>query len=235
MTDVAALWVYLSGQPLLWLTLTIATWVVTERLSILAGRHPLANPVIWTVFAMAAILALSGTPYRTYFAGAQFIHFLLGPATVALAAPLAKNWTEVRPYLVPMSIALVVGSLTAIGSAVGLGVLFGLPHVLLAALAPKSVTAGVAMALTTKAGGDPSLAAVLVIVTGALGAVIVTPFMNLLRIRDYRARGFAVGLVAHGIGTARAYAVDSTAGLFAGCAMCLNAILTSVLFGLYLG
>ena len=75
----------------------------------------------------------------------------------------------------------------------------------------------------------PSLTAVLVILTGIFGALIVTPFMNVMRIKDYAARGFAVGLTSHGIGTARAYEVNVTAGLFAGIAMALNAVATSVL------
>jgi len=85
------------------------------------------------------------------------------------------------------------------------------------------------MAISASLGGNPSLTAVLVLLTGITGALIVTPFMNLMRIRDYAARGFAVGLTSHGIGTARAYEVDETAGLFAGIAMALNAVATSVI------
>ena len=75
---------------------------------------------------------------------------------------------------------------------------------------------------------DPSLTAVSVVLTGIMGAIIVTPLMNRAGITDFRARGFAVGIAAHGIGTARAFQVDAVAG-DAGIAMSLNALVTSLL------
>jgi putative effector of murein hydrolase len=110
----------------------------------------------------------------------------------------------------------------------------GAPREALVSMAPKSVTAGVAMAVSEKLGGLPPLTAVLVILTGVIGAVVVTPMMNLLRIRDYAARGFAAGLASHGIGTARAFTVNPIAGAFAGIAMGLNAVVTPVLVPLIL-
>ena len=224
-----SLWVYLSRTPLLWLTVTLLAYVAADRVSAALGRHPLANPVLMAVALAAAVLAASGTPYRTYFEGAQFVHFLIGPATVALAVPLHRNRHTVRRVLLPMAAALVAGSLAAMLSALLIAAAFGVPAPVLAALAPKSVTAGVAMGIAEGLGGDPALAAVLVILTGAIGAVTVTPLMNALGLRDMRARGFAAGLAAHGIGTARAFHVDPVAGTFAGIALALNALLTAVL------
>jgi putative effector of murein hydrolase len=128
-----------------------------------------------------------------------------------------------------MAAALAVGSVTAMVSAVAIAWTFGLPRTVLISLAPKSVTAAVAMAVSEKLGGEPALTAVLVIATGIIGAVMVTPLMNTLRIRNYAARGFAVGLASHGIGTARAFSVDPIAGVFSGIAMGLNAVATAVL------
>jgi putative effector of murein hydrolase len=127
-----------------------------------------------------------------------------------------------------MMAALVVGSVVACGSAILIASWLGAPRGTLISLAPKSVTAGVAMAISEQLGGDPALTAVLVISTGILGAIIVTPLMNALGIKDFRARGFAVGLASHGIGTARAFQVDPVAGTFAGVAIGLNALLTSI-------
>ncbi|NEV80640.1 LrgB family protein, partial [Rhodopseudomonas sp. BR0C11] len=103
------------------------------------------------------------------------------------------------------------------------------PETVVLSLAPKSVTAGVAMGISESLHADPSLTAVAVILTGILGAIVVSPLMNRLGIRDYRARGFAVGLASHGIGTARAFQVDAIAGVFAGIAMSLNALITALL------
>jgi len=222
-----SLWVYLSTTPLLWLTITLLAWVGADALATILGRHPLANPVLMAIIAVALVLVFTGTNYGTYFEGAQFVHFMLGPATVAIAVPLVRNSALVRANLWPMLAALMVGSLVAVISVLGFGQLFGLPSDVLISMAPKSVTAAVAMGISENLGGQVSLTAVLVVSTGVLGAVMVTPLMNALGIKDYAARGFAVGLASHGIGTARAFSVDQVAGTFAGIAMGLNAVITA--------
>lgn len=230
-----SLWVYLSATPLFWLAVTLGAWLVADGLARAARRHALVNPVLIAVALVAILVQATGTDYRTYFDGAQFVHFLLGPATVALGVPLYRNLALVRRNLLPMTAALAVGSLVAIGSAVGIAAAFGVPRPVLVSLAPKSVTAGIAMAVSEGLGGIPSLTAALVITTGIIGAMMVTPLMDALGIRDYAARGFAVGLASHGIGTARAFTVSSVAGTFAGIAMGLNAVATAMLVPLLVG
>jgi predicted murein hydrolase (TIGR00659 family) len=229
MTSLVDLWVYLSSGPLVWLTATLVAYLAADALSLLLGRHPLANPVLIAVTFVSLVLIVSKTPFPAYFAGAQFVHFLLGPATVALAVPLVQHLPQVRRLLVPMLAALVVGSITAIVSAVLLAQAFGLDAATVRALAPKSATAAIAMGTAETIGADPALTAVLVILTGITGAIVVTPLMNLLRLKNYAARGFAAGLASHGIGTARAFQVDPLAGTFAGIALGLNGFLTAVL------
>ena len=224
-----ALWVYLSQTPLLWLTVTLLTYAVADAVSLKTHRHPLANPVLHSMWIIGAFLLITGTSYTTYFEGAQFVHFLLGPATVALAVPLYENRKAALAAILPMLAALAVGSVTAIGSVMLLAEAAGLPRTVVLSLAPKSVTAAVAMGISETLHADPSLTAVAVILTGIMGAIIVTPLMNRIGITDFRARGFAVGIAAHGIGTARAFQVDAVAGVFAGVAMSLNALVTSLL------
>jgi len=228
------LWVYLQTSPLLWLVVTLGAYLIADALARRANRNPLVNPVLIAVALVAALLWATGTSYATYFAGAQFVHFLLGPATVALAVPLARNLALVRRNLLPMAAALIAGSVTAMVSAVMIARAFGAPHDVLVSIAPKSATAAVAMAISEAQGGLPALTATLVIATGVIGAIMVTPLMNALGIKDYAARGFAVGVASHGIGTARAFAVDPVAGLFAGAAMGLNAVATPLLAPLLL-
>ncbi|MCC2095554.1 MAG: LrgB family protein [Hyphomicrobiales bacterium] len=230
-----SLWVYLSRTPLLWLSVTLIAYAVADRFSAATGRHPLANPVLHAVWMIALLLGLSGTPYKTYFEGAQFVHFMLGPATVALALPLYQNRKVVARAIAPMLAALLAGSLTALVSAVAIVKLFDAPHTIVASVAPKSVTAGVAMGVASELGGDAALAAVLVILTGVFGAIIVTPLLTLFGIRDWRARGFAAGLAAHGIGTARAFQVNPVAGTFAAIALALNALTTAIIVPPVLG
>lgn len=229
-----ALWVYLTTSPLFWLTVTVLAWILADRVALVCRRNPLVNPVLLAVVAIAATLRIGGVEYRTYFDGAQFVHFLLGPATVSLAVPLWRARSLVGRAIVPMLAALAVGSVVAVISAVGLATLFGASPDVVASLAPKSVTAPIAMAIAERTGGIPALTAALVITTGILGAVVVTPMMNRLGIRDFAARGFAVGLASHGIGTARAFSVHPTAGVFAGIGMGLNAVVTPILVPLIL-
>ncbi|MGZ2426160.1 LrgB family protein [Rhizobium laguerreae] len=228
------LWVYLSASPLLWLSVTLLVWITALRIAKVLPANPLINPVLLSVSAIVCLLSVFHIHYQTYFAGAQFIHFLLGPATVALGIPLYEKLHLVRANLAPMVVALFAGSLTAVTTTIYLGHVFGFDQTVIASLAPKSVTAAVAMAISSGLHGDPALTAAVVILTGIAGAIIVTPLMNAMRIRDYSARGFAVGLASHGIGTARAYSVDPVAGLFSGLAMGLNAIVTSLIVHLFL-
>jgi len=229
MTDVGNLWSYLATTPLIWLTTTILAYLVADGVARRLGNPPWANPVLLSVLLIAPVLWLTRTDYTTYFEGAQFIHFMLGPATVALALPLWDNRDTIRTSVAPIVLALLAGSIVATGSAILLARAFGLPIVVLLSLAPKSTTAPVALGISEAIGGIPTLTAVLVIMTGIIGAVTVTPLMNLLRISDWRARGFAVGVAAHGIGTARAFQVNPVAGAYAGIAMALNALLTSLI------
>jgi len=229
MHSIFPLWVYLSTTPLLWLTATLTAYVVADQISLRLRRHPLANPVLIAVAILVCVLSLTGTPYQTYFNGAQFVHFMLGPATVAIAVPLASQVSRVRRMLLPMLAALVAGSLTASLTAVVVAWALGASPQTVLSLAPKSVTTPIAMAVSDAIGGIPTLTAVLVLMTGITGSIMVTPLMNMLHIRDYAARGFAAGLAAHGIGTARAFQASELAGTFAGLGLALNGLATAVL------
>ena len=228
----ADVWVYLSASPLLGLTITLVAYQGAYWLYKRANFHPLLNPVAVALAVLVTLLKLTGTPYQTYFDGAQFVHFLLGPATVALAIPLYAQLDKLKAAWLPLAGALLVGSATAIASAVGVAWLLGADATTLVSIAPKSVTTPIAMGISEKLGGLPSLTAVLVVSTGILGAVMAKYVLDALRIRDHSVRGFAVGLAAHGIGTARAFQVSEEAGAFAGLAMGLNGLATSVLFPL---
>lgn len=229
MEAVVTLWVYLSASPLLWLTATLAAYVAADNIQRRLGRHPLANPVLIAVVVLVIVLRVSRTPYPTYFDGAQFVHFMLGPATVALGVPLAAKAQELKRLLLPMMAAVVAGSVTAIASAAGVAWLLGASRTTLLSLAPKSVTTPIAMAISEQIGGSPGLTAVLVILTGVTGAIIVTPLMNALGLKDYAARGLAAGVAGHGIGTARAFQVSELAGTLAGMGLALNGLVTAVL------
>ncbi|MDQ5943032.1 MAG: hypothetical protein QG572_1848 [Pseudomonadota bacterium] len=226
---IADLWVYLSTSPLLGLTLTLIAYQGAVWVNQRCGGSPLANPVLIAVTTLVSLLLATGTPYQTYFDGAQFVHFLLGPATVALAIPLYVHFRRVKAMLLPIVVGLIAGSLTAAFSALLVAKALGASVATQLSLAPKSVTTPIAMGIAERIGGLPSLTAVLVITTGILGAVAGRYLFDALGVRDPAIRGFATGVTAHGIGTARAFQESEQAGAFSALAMGMNGLLTALL------
>jgi len=234
MTEFTEIWSYLARGPLLWLTATLAAYALGDAASRLSGRKPYVNPVLVAVVLLGGLLWVTATPYATYFEGAQFVHFLLGPATVALALPLWEARSHIRRAALPVLAGVLAASVTGTASALLIGKLGGLSSATLISLAPKSATAPVALGISDRLGGSPTLTAVLVILTGITGAIIATPLLNAMRLRDWRARGLAVGAASHGIGTARALQLHPVAGAFAGLGMGLNAVGAALLVPLIL-
>ena len=222
------IWVYLSAQPLLWLTLTLAIYLLAVFLHRKSGGLPAVNPVLISVSILVALLLATGTPYQRYFDGAQFVHFLLGPTTVALAVPLHAQLKRLLAMSGPLLIALVVGSLVAGLSAYVIGAWLGASAPTLASLAPKSVTTPIAMGIAERLGGLASLTAVFVILTGIFGAIFATGILRCLSVKDEASVGFAMGLASHGIGTARAFQLSEQTGAFAALAMGINGLFTAL-------
>jgi predicted murein hydrolase (TIGR00659 family) len=228
-THLEQIWVYLSASPLFGLTMTLIAYGIAYRVYLWGKSNPLLNPVVTAVLLLITLLVLTDTSYQDYFEGGQFVHFLLGPATVALAIPLYRQVGKLKALWLPVLVALLVGVTVGGISAVGIAWLLGADAQILLSLAPKSVTAPVAMGIAERIGGIPSLTAVLVVMTGVVGAVFGTKWFDLLRIRDDSVRGIAMGVAAHGIGTARAFQVSAEMGAFAGLAMALSAFTASVI------
>ncbi|MEJ8852056.1 LrgB family protein [Variovorax rhizosphaerae] len=230
------LWIYLSATPLFGLTATLVVYLLAQAAYNRLGNAPWANPVMWSVLAIAGVLLATGVDYPTYFAGAQFIHFLLGPAVVALAWPLWLRRAELRARYGRLLMASLLGGIAASGSAIALGWAVGLPHDVVVSLAPKSVTAPVAMGIAEKIGGIPALSAVFAVLTGMVGALSGKYLFDMLRIATdatgMSARGFALGTAAHGIGAARALHVNADAGAYAGLALGMQVVLAALLMPL---
>ncbi|MGG4774329.1 LrgB family protein [Paenalcaligenes sp. Me52] len=236
MPNFVELWVYLSSEPLFGLSATITVYVLAHSVYVHLGQAPLANPVLWSVIVLGSGLMITQVPYPTYFAGAQFIHFLLGPAVVALGFPLWERREELRRGWGRYVIAALAGGATAAIVAVVLGWALGLPDDVLRSLAPKSVTAPVAMGIAEKIGGVPALAAVFAVLTGLVGALSGSFLFRFLGVgtkdADWVARGFSLGTASHGIGAARALQVNADAGAFAGLALSLQVLLAALLMPL---
>ena len=227
--DISNIWVYLPASPLVELTITLLTYNLAHRLYVYANYNPLLNPVLTSVIVLIAFLLVTNISYEQYFEGGQFIHFLLGPATVALAVPLYKQVAIVKRIWPQVAIAIVSGVTISAFSAISITRLLGATIETQLSIAPKSVTTPVAMGISEQLGGVPSLTAALVVITGILGAVIGPKLLELIRIKDDSIKGIAMGVTSHGIGTARAFQMSSVMGAFAGLAMALSAFVTAVL------
>lgn len=223
------IWVYLAASPLLNLTLTLVAYLIGDYLFRISGHKAFVNPVLIAIVILVSILLATGVSYDTYFQGAQFVHFLLGPATVALAVPLYRQFDRVRHSAPAILISLLGGSATALLTATCITWAFGAPRNVVASIAPKSATTPIAMGISEQIGGLPALTAVLVILTGIFGAMFGTAILEWVGVRDAGAQGFALGLASHGIGTARALQVNEVAGAFSALAMGLNGLATSIL------
>jgi len=227
--QIAEIWVYLSGSPLFALILTLTAYQIGSFLYQKTDKYPLANPVAIAVILVAVVLYLVDMPYQKYFEGAQFVHFLLGTATVSLAVPIYRGIAVLKTRLIPLMIALLCGGVVSIVSAVGIATLMGADSAIIGAFYPKSVTAPIAMGVAERLGVSPTLTAVFAVVTGILGAMLGSGILNLLGMKAWWQRGFAMGVAAHGIGTSRAFAVHPEAGTYASLAMGLHGIAGALL------
>jgi len=232
--SVSEIWTPLSSSPLLGLTITLLAYQLALWVFRRSGGSAWANPVLIAIVVITAFLWLTGLPYESYFEGAKFIHFMLGPITVALAIPLFSYWGRLKRMAFPLVVALLAGSATAVLTATGIAWALGASPATIYSLAPKSVTTPIAMGVAERIGGIPSLTAVMVILTGIIGAIGFPAVFRLLRVRDHAAQGFAIGIAAHGLGTARAFMVSEEMGAFSALAMGLNGLLTAVVLPLLL-
>ena len=229
-----SIWIYLQAEPLFWLTLTIGSYLIADFIYRKSNLFPLLNPVAISVLLVSLILIFFNIQYERYFEGAKFIHFLLGPATVALAVPIYKKWDLIVINSKAIFISLIVGSVFAILVTYLLSLYFELPKELILSLLPRSVTAPIAMGISEIIGGIPSLTAIITLITGVIGASLGIFVFDLMKLKNMDARGFSLGLTSHGIGTARAMSKNKNAGVFAAVGMGLSGLVTSMLVPLFL-
>ena len=210
--------------PVFGLALTLTIYLLSLGLYHRVGRPGLLSPVLVTVLGVAAVLQLTGMPYALYMDQVALLTLLLGPATVALALPLLRNGAALASSAGAVAAALVIGGVVSIAVTVGAMVGFGADEAMLRAALPRSVTSPVGLTIAETLGASVPMAVVLTLISGTLGAVIGPALLTLVRVRDERARGFAIGMTSHGIGTSRVLGESTTAGGWSSAAMVLNAL-----------
>lgn len=223
-----ALTEYISSTPLTWLLLTLGSFKIGIIIYEKFHKQTLLQPIIISYLLIMSVILLTDTSYAEYFKGVEIIHFFLGPATVALALPLYKNLQHIKSLFLPIIITLVVAGIFSILIAVGLLWILGAELPTILSMTTKSITAPIAIITSEQIGAIPSLAVGFVIITGIIGALVGTALFKLLKIKHDTSKGFALGLISHGIGTARAIEISEKAAAFSALAMGIGGILTAV-------
>lgn len=191
--------------------------------------HPLLNPLLVAMAALILLLKALGIGYADYDRGGRLISFWLGPAVVALGLPLHQQAAEIARRGRAMLLSILAGSVTGLVSGTTAALLLGASREVVLSVAPRAVTTPIAMGISAGLGGIPSLTAVLVIMTGVLGAVAGPALLRVARIRSRTAWGLAMGSAAHGIGTARAVEQGDVEGATSGLAIGLMGLATAIL------
>src|SRR5690606_36577913 len=201
-----------TAGPMLSIALTLAAFLVANWLFARFRRPLWMPPVLIAALLLAAVVALTGLGFERYKQGARWLTVLLGPATVALGVPLYQQMHHIRALWRPILVTLPLAATLAAAYALDIAWLMGATPEVLASLAPKSVSAPIAMGITEELGGSVSLTLGGLLITGVLSSLFVDWCTRWLKITDDRIVGFAFGLNGHAIGTARAFEISHTAG-----------------------
>jgi len=222
------------------LTSEVSILALTFGIYVCAGwiyqktKFALLHPVLVTIAIIIALLLIFNVDYLTYQKGSHLIDFMLGPSVVALGYALYMQIASIKEHAVSILTALFVGSVTGIGSVLILAKILGSSKILAVTLAPKSVTTPIAMAISERFGGIPSLTAVVVISIGIVGGIAGPWILRILKVDSKIAIGLALGASAHGLGTARAMELGAIEGAIGGLAIGIMGLMTALIAPFFL-
>lgn len=222
----------LSASPIFAIGLTLSAFFAGNWLFARLGKPLWMPPVVLSAVMLAAVIAVLSLDYVRYQEGALWITVLLGPATVALGIPLYQQIHHIRAMWKPIVVTLPLAATMAAVYAVVIAWAMDATPEVLASLAPKSVTAPIAIGITEQLGGSVPLMMGGLLITGVVAALFVDLLTQWLKIDDERIVGFALGLNGHAIGTARAFEISHTAGAFASLGMGLTGVFTALILPL---
>lgn len=210
-------------------TATIAAYALARRLYLRSGQQPFLYPAVVATMLLIPMLLVLRRTADDYLPAKTLLTWPLGPATAALALPVYAHRPQLRSALLPLFFGVVAGSLATIFSMLGVATLFGVSTPVLESLAPKSVTTAIAVELSRIQGGDPSLTAAVVVLTGMLGATFGPALLSWARVRVPIARGIALGTISMAMGTAMAQQEDEASGAVATISLVTAAVVTAAL------
>ena len=224
----------LLNSPLFGIGLTVILYAFSEILVDRLGLRVLPPFVPACVGIIALLTCTPGVEYKQYAAGAEFINFLLGPATIALALPLYKNRKVIAQQALPILGGVTIATLVAIVVVYFCAKGLGASEKVLLSLIPKSVTTPIAIDVSKTIGGIPALTTAAVIFTGMLGATFNHKLLKLFGIKNDIAAGLAIGASSHGLGTSACAGMSPVQLAIGGVAIALTGIAACILAPLLL-
>ncbi len=219
------------NQPLFWLALSVAAYAVGQRANALA-KTPICNPLLIATFLIAVVMVVTDTPLADYNVGGGYVTMLLTPATVSLAVPIYRKLDVLKKNLVPVLAGALAGSVTSIISVLVLTRLFNLPEQISRSLLPKSVTTPIGIRISEQLGGIPSLTAIIIVLTGIVGAILAPTLLRLLHLDEPVALGVGMGTGCHAFGTATAIQIGETQGAMSGLSLGVAGVFTAILLSI---
>ena len=200
-------------------------------------KYAFLNPLLISIIFVIGVVMLCGVDYESYENSAQYLSYLLTPATVCLAVPLYQQMTLLKKNLAAVACGILAGVLASLGSVLLLAFLFGLEHDVYVTLLPKSISTAIGMGVSEELGGLVTITVAVIIVTGVIGNVIGEAVCKLFRIYEPIAKGLALGTSSHAIGTAKALEMGEVEGAMSSLAIAVAGLLTvigaSVFAGFY--
>jgi len=198
-------------------------------------KSGLVNPLLIAIVLTIIVLIATGTDYETYNRGAQYISWLLTPATICLAIPLYEQFEVLKKNALAVLAGILSGVITSCVCILLLSLLFGFSHAEYVTFLPKSITTAIGMGISEELGGYVSVTVVMIIVTGVFGNVIAETVLKLFKIKEPVAKGIAVGTASHAVGTARAMEMGQTEGAMSGLSIVVAGLLTVIFAPVFAG
>ena len=191
------------------------------------------NPLLISFAVSIAVLAIGNISYETYNEGAKYLSWLLTPATVCLAIPLHEQWSLLKQNCKAVMLGLAAGTVTSLGTVLGLSLLCGLDHKEYVTLLPKSITTAIGMGVSEELGGYVTITVAVIVITGVLGNMFGEVICRIFRITEPISKGLAFGASSHAIGTAKAIEIGEIEGAMSSLAIAVSGILTVVLASVF--
>lgn len=192
-------------------------------------KLPIFNPLLIAAVIVIAVLLLCDIDYEIYNQGAQYITFLLTPATICLAVPLYRQLQILKKNVAAILISIFLGCIAHVLILLGIAALFKVDDILTLSFLPKSVTTPIALGISHEIGGIQAVTIVGVCVAGILGSIVGPSVFKLFRITEPVAQGLGLGAPSHAIGTSKALELGEIQGAMSSLAIVVTGILTVII------